>query len=123
MLQAIHATTPILVPPASGPAPSTQYFVVIAHIHGDYIPESSLSELNRDCTVSDIAGGQHEHVRKVIAVDLASGRTWDATVEIARDVLNQCLDVEGTIPDCCRDFLEDVLGWHHVRRCEFEAAA
>lgn len=124
LTQAIHAPTPIRIPAASGPAPSpTWYFVVIAHPQGDYIPESSLSELNRDCTISDIAGGQHEHVRMVIAMDRQTGRSWDASKDIATQVLNQCLDYEGTIPDCCRDFLEDVLGWHHVRQCEFEAAA
>ena len=96
LTQAIHATTPIRLPQA----------------------------MHRDTVIVDIAGGQHDaNVRAVWAGDRQTGRFWDASKDIAKDVLAHCLKEDGEVPDCCRDFLEEVLGYHAVRRAEFEAAA
>lgn len=107
------------------PIPLTHYIVILAHPQGDFIPESTLGETNRDCVVNDIAGGVHLFpVRRVLAFEVG-GKCWDASREIARDVLHQALDTYecGAIPSEIIEFCEDILGVHHVRSCELEAAA
>lgn len=123
MLTQAISTSAIQLNTTIRPFPTAHYFVVIADPTGDYIPESSISELCRDCVISDIAGGQHRNVRRVIAADLATGKTWDASKEVAREVLNQCIDIDGEIGDWCIDFLEEILGCNYVRACCVEAAA
>lgn len=72
-----------------------------------FFPERDTSDLTRAETVKDIRTGQYEDVSRVIAVDLADGRAWDATRDIARDILNE-LD-EPPLP-FLQDFLECALG-------------
>jgi hypothetical protein len=118
MAQAIATSTPI----RSTTKSATFYIPVISHRNGPYFPERNVADSSLWQITSDIASAQYEHVTKVIAVDVAAGRSWDASAEVAREVLAQCLDYEGEVPDWCEEFLETHLGVNTVQRALSEAA-
>lgn len=87
-----------------------------------YIPELRRSDMTLHAIVADIASDQHDNVVSVLAVDLASGTSRDASKEVAHLVLDVCLEDEYHIPDWCRDFLEEHLGVNYIRSAERGAA-
>ena len=93
------------------------YLPVIRDPKGDYIPESRLQDLARDCVINDIAAGTWEAgVSRVIATNQSTGKIWDASVEIAAAALYQAIDRSGyNIPTSCRDFCETFLGLNAVQ--------
>lgn len=104
-------------PPAAEPI---RYIPEVHGFHGgqDYTPELKRSDTTFATIVADIASAQHEPIRRVIAVDLANGKCWDASVEVATAVLEQHIRQDGEVPRWSRDFLEDVLGVAHVNSAE-----
>jgi hypothetical protein len=120
MAQAIQTATTI---PSAPPAPSILYIPEIHNRRGEvYFPELRTYDTSKHQIVADIASAQHDDVRRVIAVDVASGSSWDASKEIAGLVLDVVLQDEGRVPRWCVDFLEEHLGCNYVYRCEREAA-
>lgn len=87
-----------------------------------YLPELRNGDMTLHTIVADIASAQHDDVVKVIAIDLASGTSRDASKEVAHLVLDAVLEEEHHVPDWCRDFLEEHLGANYVRSTEREAA-
>ena len=116
----LRVTTIPSAPPTL--AALTLYFPEIQHKAGAYIPEMAVADSARARIVADIATGQCENVTRVIGVDLANGRSFDASSEIAREVLDRVLDVDGRIPNHCREFLETHLGVFTVMAAEWDAA-
>lgn len=98
------------------------YIPIISAAPHDYVRERETPELSRSQVAADIASAEISDVASVVAMDLASGRSWDASVEVAEDVLDIVLRERGYIPDWCRDFLEHHLGWHVIAAAEREAA-
>lgn len=94
----------IVLPPI--PAPSPLHFIECAsHVQGQsYWTERAGKETHRDQVISDIASGQLDALT-VIRVDLASGRSWDVSLEIAREVAIQCND-HGSAPKEAMAFME-----------------
>jgi hypothetical protein len=120
MAQAVPITTTI--PTAS---PQTLYLPVIQYRTGAvYVPESTLADLTRDCVINDVACGTWGRVLKVLAVDPSTGKSWDASAEIARQALYQALDRYGRtlMPRACREFVEEHLGVNAVRSATLHAA-
>jgi hypothetical protein len=120
VIQADSLSTTIA--PASAPSTGVLFLILIRDPRGDYIPESRLGDLRFDAAVNDIASGQFENVMRVIACDEATGRTWDASKQVATAVLGQVLDRDGIVPVHCRWFLEEYLGVNAVQRMIREAA-
>ena len=60
-----------------------------------YIPELTLTRMTREAVISDIASGQHEDVIRVTALDRAAGKTWNASEEIAYEVLHSVVFEHG----------------------------
>lgn len=126
---AIHAetdVTPIRPVVAPSAAPAILYFPEVhSGFNGDqnYFPELKRSDMTFATIVADIASAQHEDIRRVIAVDLASGKCWDASVEVAKAVLETHIREDGEVPRWSRDFLEDILGVAHVNSAELWDAA
>lgn len=121
MTQANSALTTI---PASRPT-ATPAIIYIPEIHlrgGNIFPELRTGDTSKAAIVADICSAQHDEVRRVIAVDLASGTSWDASKEIAGLVLDAILVDYSKVPAWCIDFLEEHLGPNYVRRCERQAA-
>lgn len=87
-----------------------------------YIPELRHSDMSLHTIVADIASAQHDNVVRVLAIDLASGTSRDASKEVAHLVLDAVLEDEYHVPDWCRDFLEEYLGVNYVRSAEMAAA-
>lgn len=85
---------------------------------GSYLPELDLRETTRDAVISDIAAGQHERVTRVFAVDIAAGKSWDASKEIAEQVVAQVVDHHGSVPSHCRDFIDRHLPIAYVNEVE-----
>jgi len=116
-LQAVSAPTTIR--PAATPG-----IIYIPMVHsgfqGDknYFPELKLSDTTKATIVADIASAQHEDIARIIAIDLANGKCWDASAEIAKEVLDIFMSEREGIPGWCRDFLEDKLGCEHVADAE-----
>lgn len=107
------------------PAIKTTSAIYLPEIHsksGNYFPEMARSDARRFSVVHAIAAGDYEDVIRVLAFDTEHTQSWDASVEVARDVLNYALDTYEQIPSNCRDFLETHLGVNTVRRIEREAA-
>lgn len=117
--QASSALT--MIRPVSVPA-----VIYIPEVHsgfnGDqsYFPELKRSDTSKAAIVADIASAQHEELRRVIAVDLANGTCWDASSEIAADVLEALRQDYDEVPRWARGFLEDHLGIAHVNLAERE---
>lgn len=103
--------------------PARVMYLPEVHSFGQvYFPELKASDTTKAMLVADIASAQHEEIGRVIAVDVASGKSWDASAEIARDVLRTMLDERGEIPRWCLDFLEEHLGVATVALAQREAA-
>jgi hypothetical protein len=119
MSQADSANTTIL---SCAPGGTVQYLPEIHRKTWHYIPETDIADMGRDATINSIASGQTEGVVRVIAFDLSTGKCWDASQEIAREVLDQCVETYDDIPYEIREFLEHALGVNYVCACEFEAA-
>lgn len=120
MFQAESASIPIR--PAI--ALAVQYLPEIHSAkYGTYFPELRTGDTSKATIVADIASAQHEDIRRVIAFDLDAGTSWDASKEIAQAVLDAVLGERYGVPDWCKEFLHEHLGWHHVMACEYEAAA
>jgi hypothetical protein len=116
-------TTVSLIPPAVQP-PSVIY---IPEVHNGferkrYFPELQSSDTTRATIVADIASAQHDRVVRVIAVDVDAGKCWDASKEIASEVLDTVLADYAEVPNWCADFLHEHLGVRHVIAAEREAA-
>jgi hypothetical protein len=110
--------------PSAVQAPAVIY---IPQIHGDsgrkpYIPELQSSDTTKATIVADISSAQHEKVVRVIAIDLANGKSWDASKEIALDVLTAVLADYPEVPRWCRDFVHAHLDLRTVFAAEREAA-
>lgn len=120
MSQADSILTTIL--PRIHPAARTIYIPELAHPHGPYFPERMAADSYLPQIVSDIASGAYEGVIRVIGLDFPSGRAFDASVIVAKEVLAQVIDYEGSIPAHCEDFLEQYLGTNIVRNAEADAA-
>lgn len=112
-------------------APATGSVIYIPQIHkeghdwanrGWRIPDLDQTDSTKAMIVSDIVSGTHERLWSVIAVDLANGKAWDASEEIAKDVLNSVLDEYGHAPEWCVDFLERYVGIRTVNEAGREAA-
>lgn len=71
-----------------------------------YCPELEPSRMRRAELVSDILDAQHEDVVRVLAVDIESGTSWDATREIADDVFNHLIHTGSNVPEWLEEFLE-----------------
>lgn len=87
-----------------------------------YVPELRNGDMSLHTIVADIASAQHDDVIRVIAIDLASGTSRDASKEVAHLVLDAVLEDEYHVPDWCRDFLEEHLGVNYIRSAEREVA-
>lgn len=90
---------------------------------GLYSPELSHDRATLAHVVADIASAQHERVVSVTAFDVKSGRCWDASREIATEVLHHVLGDASEVPAWCRDFLEAHLGVRAVIAAERDLAA
>ncbi len=119
MSQAIPSVTTI---PSAPQTPSVIYLPEIHSSGGAYFPELRTGDTTKATLVADIASAQHEDVRRVLAVDLATGTGWDASQEIAQAVLDQVLNEFFQVPTWCADFLHQHLGVGFVARAEREAA-
>lgn len=120
MADSAHITIP------SGVSTVTPAVIYIPEIHNRrgqvFFPDLRKGDTAKATIVADIASAQHEDVRRVIAVDLAAGTSWDASKEIAGLVLDSVLAEDGRVPVWCLDFLEEHLGVNYVRTCERQAA-
>ena len=72
----------------------------------NYTPEMETSRMRREELVADILDGQHSDVVRVLAVDVESGTSWDATREIADDVFNHIIRTGSNVQPWFLDFLE-----------------
>lgn len=99
------------------------YIPEIHHVRGNYFPELTVArDTSRDAIVADLASAQHEDVIRVLALDLATGRGWDASQEIAQAVLEAVLADHARVPAWCMGFLETHLGVAYVHAAERQAA-
>lgn len=122
MPQADQAPTTIL-PAISQGQQHVHYIPQITNPkHGSYFPELSHGDTTKATIVADIASGQHEEVSRVFAFNLTEGTSWDASKEIAYDVMDQVLGEYGYVPQWCVNFLEDHLGSPIVVAAERQAA-
>ena len=64
------------------------------------------SRMRRAELVADILDAQHEDVVRVLAVDIQTGTSWDATREIADDVFNHLIQTGSNVQPWLVDFLE-----------------
>lgn len=87
-----------------------------------YIPELSHADTTLHTIVADIAAAQHDDVVRVIAIDLTSGTSWDASKQVAEHVLDIVLTENGRVPEWCIDFLQEHLGVGYVNDAERQAA-
>ena len=62
------------------------YIVLVAHQSGEYLPEQSVSSLDRATVVKDIADGQYEDLIQVIELNPVEGTCRDVTEDIAWEV-------------------------------------
>lgn len=85
-----------------------------------YFPELRKGDCTKATIVADIAGAHHEDIKRIIAVDIANGKCWDASKEIAEDVLAALRVDHEEIPCWIRDFLEEHLGTAFVNLAERE---
>jgi hypothetical protein len=119
---AIQASAePALIP---APAPQGVFYIPVVHsVDGkDYFPELRTGDTTKATLVADIASAQHEDISRVIAVDLSLGRAWDASREIAAEVLGVFIEERGSVPRWSRDFLTKHLGHAQVNYAEAWAA-
>lgn len=58
------------------------YIVLVAHQSGEYLPEQSVSSLDRATVIKDIADGQYEGLAQVIAFNPVEHTCDDVTSEI-----------------------------------------
>ena len=115
MTQLAHTT----IPPAV--APSVFYIPeVFTRDGGPYFPELNASDTTKATIVADIASAQHEDIVRVIAVDVANGKSWDASKEIAYEVLQTVISEHGEVPRWCLEFLHEHLGVGFVNSAEQE---
>lgn len=115
-------TTSVTTIPSA--APRGVIYVPVVRYNGEWlIPEIALADTVRTTLVRDIATAQHENVSRVLAVDLVAGRGWDASREIAGDVLVELIRERDGVDGPARDFLEKHLGVRAVREAEFYDAA
>lgn len=100
------------------------YLPIVRHPNGDYIPESRLQDLSRDCVINDIAAGTWDNgVIRVIASSLSTDEIWDASADIAAAALYQAAERCGySIPRSCREFCETFLGLNAVQSVLVAAA-
>jgi hypothetical protein len=56
--------------------------------------------------VADLLSGQYRHPLRVVAFNVAEGRTRDVTAEIARKVLSRAAESDHELPDAVRDFVQ-----------------
>jgi hypothetical protein len=117
MSQAIQSTTTPTRPTAT---PAVIYLPEVYSVGGNYFPELRTGDTTKATLVADIASSQHDDVMRVIAVDPASGTSWDASKEIAQAVLDVILVDYSRVPAWCEDFLERHLGVFNVRTAEAE---
>jgi hypothetical protein len=124
-IQTESAVTTIRPSVASSAAEPIRYIPEVHGFHGaqDYFPELKRSDMTFATIVADIASAQHEDIRRIIAVDLANGKCWDASVEVAKAVLDTHIREDGEVPRWSRAFLEDILGVAHVNSAELWDAA
>lgn len=73
----------------------------------EYYPERSQEETSFEQTVEDILHDQVSHVFMVDAYDIETGKSWDATMEIAKAVFNRTRD---PVTRDLFDFLEENVG-------------
>lgn len=92
------------------------------HAGKTYIPEMRTGDTTLHTIVADIAGDQHDDVIRVIAIDINSGSSWDASKEVAQHVLDIVLTEHSRVPEWCIDFLQEHLGVNYVRSAERQAA-
>lgn len=85
-------------------------------------PEMARSDQTKAMIVADLASAQHEYVSRVIAIDLASGKCWDASKEIAQAVLDITAAECSSTPSWCVEFLEMHLGINKVQNAFARAA-
>jgi hypothetical protein len=84
------------------PAPVHYFPEVHSGFDGElYFPELGVGDTTFATIVADIASAQHEDIVRVIAVDLANGRSWDASKEIAKEVLHQVIADPGEASRLC----------------------
>jgi len=57
------------------------YIVLVAHQSGEYLPEQSVSSLDRATVIKDIADGQYEGLTQVIEINPVEGTCRDVTEE------------------------------------------
>lgn len=117
------STITTIAPDRPTATPAIIYLPEINLRGGNIFPELRTGDTTKATLVADIASAQHDEVRRVIAVDVANGTSWDASKEIAGLVLDAILVDYSRVPAWCIDFLEEHLGPNYVRRCERQAAA
>jgi hypothetical protein len=64
----------------------TLYLVIVGHKSGDYTPEQDVSDMNRETVIRDIAGGQYDDLRQVIAFNPFERICDDVTDDICDEV-------------------------------------
>lgn len=110
----------ITIPTVTGTA--ILYIPEIHHQTGNYFPELRKWDTSKPAIVADICRAQHDDVIRVIAVDLACGKSWDASKEIAQAVLDAVIAEYGHVPNWCLNFCQEHLGVAYVGQAEREAA-
>jgi len=114
MAQAIAVSRPIpsMIPAiAINPEP---LFIPFLDRKKNYTPEMETSRMRRAELVADILDAQHEDVVRVIAVDVESGTSWDATREIADEVFNHLVRTGSNVPAWLIDFLEANISYNEL---------
>lgn len=86
------------------------YIVLVAHRSGEYLPEQSVSELDRATVVKDIADGQYESLTQVIEINPVEGTCRDVTEDIAWEVSALWSRDGEPLSDWQRDFIEQNIG-------------
>lgn len=119
----VAASIPTMIPRPLSRPPVTSFYLPELHDRtGNYISEHAIADLSLISVVSNIVGGEYPNLIRVIGVDVAAGRTWDASEEIAVQAFEQAIDYFGFIPAAMRPFLEEAIGVNTLRSMEREAA-
>lgn len=86
------------------------YIVLVAHRSGEYLPEQSVSELDRATVIKDIADGQYEDLRQVIEFNPVEHICNDVTEEICDAVCEVWADRGCPLTDWQYAFVEFARG-------------
>lgn len=86
------------------------YIVLVAHQSGEYLPEQSVSSLDRATVIKDIADGQYEGLTQVLEINPAEGICRDVTEDMAWEVSALWSRDGEPLSDWQQDFIEQTIG-------------